>query len=215
VTKVAALASGGLDSAIMLVELAKRSQVYPIYVKAGLVWEESEKHSLENFLAALKPTNIQPVTYLSVPVGPILESHWSVTGDHVPDAQAPDEDMFVPGRNILLIALTAVWCSTHDVSRIAIGSLGGNPFPDATPEFFNSFGASLSAGLGHEISIEAPFRNRKKTDLIREFGDLPIELSLTCAQPTGASHCGNCNKCTERQQAFLEAGVDDRTKYLV
>ncbi|MEE8046979.1 MAG: 7-cyano-7-deazaguanine synthase, partial [Dehalococcoidia bacterium] len=123
--------------------------------------------------------------------------------------------MFVPGRNILLIALAAVWCSTHDVSRIAIGSLGGNPFPDATPEFFSSFGTSLSSGLGHEINIEAPFRDRKKSDLIRSYSDLPIELSLTCAQPTGANHCGNCNKCTERQQAFVEAGIEDRTKYLV
>lgn len=214
-TKVAALASGGLDSAIMLAELAKSSQVYPIYVQAGLVWEESEKSSLENFLTALGKTKISPVTYLSVPVAEILGSHWSVTGDDVPDAQAPDEEMFVPGRNILLISLAAVWCSTHDVSRIAIGSLGGNPFPDATPEFFSSFGSTLSAGLDHEINIEAPFRDRKKSDLIREYADMPIELSLTCAQPSGTSHCGDCNKCTERQQAFLAAGVEDRTKYLV
>jgi 7-cyano-7-deazaguanine synthase len=215
VSKVAVLASGGLDSAIMLVELAKNSLVYPIYVEAGLVWEESEKRSLDSFLAAVDDPNIQPVTHLSVPVGPILDSHWSVTGDQVPDGEAPDEDMFVPGRNILLFSLAAVWCSTHDVSRIAIGSLGGNPFPDATPDFFTSFGASLSAGLAHEVKIEAPFRNHKKSELIREYSDLPIELSLTCAQPTGSSHCGNCNKCTERRQAFTEAGVEDRTKYLV
>ena len=52
------------------------------------------------------------------------------------------------GQPALLIALASVWCSTHDVGRIAIGSLGGNPFPDATPEFFESFGSVLSAGLG-------------------------------------------------------------------
>lgn len=199
----------------MLAELARDSQVYPIYVQAGMVWEESEMRSVENFLTALKQPNIEPVTYLSAPVGPILDSHWSVTGEGVPDGEAPDEAMFVPGRNILLFSLTAIWCSTHDVSRIAIGSLGGNPFPDATPEFFKSFGDSLSAGLGHEIRIEASFRNLQKSELIRKYSNLPIELSLTCAQPTGSSHCGNCNKCTERQQAFAEAGVEDRTKYLV
>ena len=215
VTKVAALASGGLDSAIMLADLAEWSQVFPIYVEAGLVWERSEKESLERFLAALEQPNIKPVTYLSVPVGPILNSHWSVTGQAVPDAQAPDSEMFIPGRNILLIAVTSVWCSTHDVTRIAIGSLGGNPFPDATPEFFASFGAALTAGLGHEIKIEAPFRNHSKSHLIRSHGDLPMELSLTCARPTRDSHCGNCNKCAERRSAFKESGVEDRTKYLV
>lgn len=212
--KVAALASGGLDSAIMLAELAANSQVYPIYVEAGLVWEQGEKDSLERFLAALAKPSIEPVTYLSVPVGPILGSHWSVTGQAVPDAQAPDSEMFIPGRNVLLIAVTSVWCSTHDVGRIAIGSLGGNPFPDATPEFFETFGSVLSAGLGHEIKIEAPFRGRTKAELVRAHSNLPLELSLTCANPSNLSHCGNCNKCTERQDAFRESGVEDRTKYL-
>ena len=40
-SKVAALASGGLDSVIMLAELAKNSHVFPVYVESGLVWEAS------------------------------------------------------------------------------------------------------------------------------------------------------------------------------
>ncbi|MBN4074228.1 7-cyano-7-deazaguanine synthase [bacterium AH-315-D21] len=228
----------------MLADLAIESQIYPIYVEAGLVWEQAEKESLERFLAALAHPNIEPVTYLSVPVGPILGAHWSVTGNAVPGAMAPDSEMFIPGRNILLIALAAVWCSTHDVHRIAIGSLGGNPFPDATPEFFESFGNVLGAGLGHEITIEAPFRGQNKAELISSHRGLPLELSLTCANPPGGhlssaahssslplperpdaapthtllndiTHCGSCNKCTERQDAFREAVVEDRTKYLV
>ena len=234
-TKVAVLASGGLDSAVLLADLARTSRVFPIYVEAGLVWEQGEKESLEKFLDALANSNIGPVRYLSVPVGPILDSHWSVTGQAVPGAQAPDREMFIPGRNVLLIALVAVWCSTHGVGRIAIGSLGGNPFPDATPEFFESFGEVLSVGLGHEVRVEAPFRGRNKAELIRSHASLPLELSLTCANPPkrvprsprerpGAasarpalnetSHCGDCNKCTERRDAFQEAGVQDRTKYL-
>ena len=229
----------------MLAELAVDSQVYPVYVEAGLVWEQGEKESLENFLAALANPGIQPVTYLSVPAGPIMGSHWSVTGREVPGAQAPDSEMFIPGRNVLLIAVTSAWCSAHDIGRIAIGSLRGNPFPDATPDFFESFGSVLSAGLGHEIKIEAPFRGRNKAELIRSHRDLPLELTLTCANPPGppwnaprsprerlaharhlasaasarpalnnAAHCGDCNKCTERQDAFRESGVEDRTKYL-
>ena len=36
------------------------------------------------------------------------------------------------------------------VSRIAVGSLGGNPFPDATPVFFDRLADTLSSGLDHQ-----------------------------------------------------------------
>ena len=106
-----------------------------------------------------------------------------------------------------------MWCSTEGVGAVAIGSLGGNPFPDATPEFFDAFGAALSRGLAHEIEVFAPYRGRTKVDLIRENNDLPIELSLTCMTPVGSLHCGLCQKCEERIDAFTAAGVEDRTQY--
>ncbi len=121
--------------------------------------------------------------------------------------------MYLPGRNILLLGLAAVWCSTHDVSRIAIGSLDENPFPDATPEFFRRFAQVLGQGLAHPISIEAPFRGQHKEDVIRRMAHLPLELTLTCMAPMDGVHCGACNKCEERRAAFRRAGVPDRTVY--
>lgn len=211
---VAALASGGLDSSVMVAQLAREADVYPVYVRAGLAWESEEMAALERFLSAIETTRVQGLTVLSVPAAPLYpDGHWSVTGTGVPGATAPDEEMYIPGRNILLIGLTAVWCSTHDVSRIAIGSLGGNPFPDATTEFFGLFGGALSRGLDHDVLIEAPFRGRHKEDLIRDHSDLPLELTLTCARPADGAHCGDCNKCYERRQAFASAGAADTTVY--
>ena len=151
---------------------------------------------------------------LSAPAAALYGDHWSVTGKGVPAADEPDENTYLPGRNILLISLAAIWGSTHGISRIAIGSLGGNPFPDATTEFFESFGRDLSIGLNHKVVIEAPLRGFHKEDLIRDFKDLPLQLTLTCMAPVGSIHCGQCNKCFERQQAFHKAGVVDRTVYL-
>jgi 7-cyano-7-deazaguanine synthase len=122
--------------------------------------------------------------------------------------------VFLPGRNILLIGLAAVWCSTHGVSRILIGSLGGNPFPDATPEFFARFADTLATGLGHEIIVEAPFRGLTKSGIIKRFAEMPLELTLTCMAPKSGYHCGRCNKCGERRNAFRESGVPDRTVYV-
>ena len=211
--KISVLASGGLDSSVLIAKLATAAQIYPIYVRCGFAWEEMELDGLQSFLDALHHPNVMPVTVLSAPTGVLYGDHWSVSGASVPGAGEPDENTYLPGRNILLISLAAIWGSTHGVSRIAIGSLGGNPFSDATPEFFASFASALSMGLGHQVLVEAPLRGFHKDDLIRTFKDLPLELSLTCMAPEGTRHCGQCNKCRERQLGFRNAGVVDRTVY--
>jgi 7-cyano-7-deazaguanine synthase len=214
VDRIAVLASGGLDSAVLIAKLATDAEVYPIYVRCGFKWEDSELALLRLFINALRKPNVRRVTELSAPAATLYGNHWSVNSEKVPGADEPDENTYLPGRNILLISLAAIWCSTHGVSRIAIGSLGGNPFPDATPEFFERFARDLSIGLNHEIAVEAPLRGFHKEDLIRDFKDLPLQLTLTCMAPQGSRHCGRCNKCFERQQAFKKAGVADRTEYV-
>ncbi len=213
VDKISVLASGGLDSSVLVAQLAKAAEVYPIYVQCGLKWEEMEVSGLHSFLDALGSPNVMPLTVLSVPVAVIYGDHWSLSGGRVPGADEADEAVFLPGRNILLIGLAAVWCSTHGISRIAIGSLDGNPFPDATPEFFESFSRALSLGLGRNMQVEAPFRGLHKEEIIKLSTNLPLELTLTCMAPDGGIHCGRCNKCRERQLAFKTAGVADRTAY--
>ena len=49
--------------------------------------------------------------------------------------------------------------------------------------------------------------------LIRQFADLPLELTLTCMTPFRGGHCGQCSKCGERQQAYVDAAVNDPTVY--
>jgi 7-cyano-7-deazaguanine synthase len=43
--------------------------------------------------------------------------------------------------------------------------------------------------------------------------ELPLELTFSCIAPVGELHCGRCNKCAERQAAFHEAAIVDRTIY--
>ncbi|MBM3939666.1 MAG: 7-cyano-7-deazaguanine synthase [SAR202 cluster bacterium] len=210
---IAVLTSGGLDSCVMLADLARTRIAHPIYVQAGLAWEAEERKVLEAYIAALRDVNVRPLTTLSVPVAPMYGRHWSITGEGVPGADAPDRAVFLPGRNILLIGLAAVWCSTHDTHEIAIGSLEANPFPDASPEFFDLFGRALTMGLGHDVRVVAPYRGLFKSELIRRNAGLPLELSLTCANPRNGVHCGDCNKCAERHGAFIDAGVTDKTRY--
>jgi len=215
--RIAVLASGGLDSAVLLADLAGENTVFPVYVEAGLAWEGREKRALEAYLRALDLPNLQPLTVLEMPVRSFYGRHWSTTGEAVPGYEAPDSAVYLPGRNVLLIGVTAVWCALNDVDSIAIGSLDDNPFPDATPAFFEDYGRLLSGALDHPLRVMAPYRNHHKSQIIAAFPNLPLELTMTCMQPGEVDgqfvHCGDCNKCRERRDAFREAGVADRTRY--
>jgi 7-cyano-7-deazaguanine synthase len=200
--RIAVLSSGGLDSCVLLAEEAKTAEVYPIYVQCGLAWEEMEREALGAFLRALNNPHVQPIITLSAPIATMYGGHWSVSGGSVPGAEESDSSVYLPGRNILLIGLAA------------IGSLAGNPFPDATPKFFNDFAAALSLGLDHPIELKAAFRGLRKSELISQFKYLPLESTLTCMAPRGLRHCGQCNKCRERQVAFEKARVKDPTDYV-
>jgi hypothetical protein len=131
---LAVLCSGGLDSAILLAEaLHHCPAVHPLYVRFGLAWEEVEMSHLRRFLVAVAHPSLRPLVVLQQPVTDLYGKHWSLTGQNVPDAQSPDEAVFLPGRNVLLLAKTMLWCHLHDVPQLALAPLGSNPFPDATP----------------------------------------------------------------------------------
>lgn len=216
----AVLASGGMDSCVLLAKVAEKGIAHPIYVETGIPWEWAEKRTLNSFIQALDNPNIKPVITLTLPVKALYgQSHWTMSGETVPEYDAPDETVYIPGRNIILITLAAIWCSLNDVHHIVIGSLAGNPFPDATPDFFQSIANSNGMGLDHQLTVEAPMRHLHKEDILAANAKtLPLHLTLTCANPQAANddtiiHCAECNKCRERHEAFVDAGIQDDTLY--
>ncbi len=211
---VAALTSGGLDSCVCLAHLARsHDAVYPVYIRCGLAWEAVETVFLKRFLTTLGDQRIKALQELSLPMEEVYGETWYSSGQGIPAYRDPDEAWEIPGRNILLLAKTAVWASLHSVSRISIGILSGNPFPDATLEFFDQMQAALSHGLGSPIEILRPLAGMKKSEVIRLGSSLPLELTLSCARPEGGLHCGTCGKCRERIEAFVESGITDPTAY--
>ena len=211
--EVAVLTSGGLDSSVLLANLATTTVIHPIYVRFGLPWEDQELDALSTFIQEISNKNVNRLIELQVSMSAVYENHWALTEINVPVAGDPDDSVFLPGRNIILLSMAATWCSTNHVHNIAIGSLSGNPFPDASHNFFGDFERSLSQGLAHKIMITAPYRSLTKPQIIRQNQGLPIHLTLTCMVPKQGAHCGECQKCEERQMSFKCAGVTDLTDY--
>jgi 7-cyano-7-deazaguanine synthase len=211
----AVLISAGLDSAVLAAAEARASHVHPLYVAAGLAWEEAERAALERLLRAPAFAALDAPVSLTFTVRDLYPAtHWALVGE-APAFDSPDEDVYLTGRNVVLLSKAAIYCARHDITRIAIGPLAGNPFPDATPEFFETMSRALSLGLAHSIDVAAPFAQMHKSDVIRlglELG-VPLELTLSCMSPRGGRHCGQCSKCRERRDAFIEAGFEDPTEY--
>jgi 7-cyano-7-deazaguanine synthase len=207
------LASGGLDSSVLLAELARKGRrVFPIYIRAGLRWERVEIAALRKFTAALERDNLEPVGVLDFPTVDITRDHWSVTGE-VPSYRASLESNYIPGRNLSLLTKAAMFCARNRIGEIAMAPLESNPFPDARPEFFRAFERAVKLGMELPLRVVTPFEGREKSDVIKKGRALPLELTLSCANPRGSLHCGACTKCAERVEGFRAAGVPDPTRY--
>ena len=212
----AVLYSGGLDSTVLVAVEARDGMVRPMYVSVGLAWEAEESAMAEQALRALPGrTRVLPMQRLSMTAADLLPAgHWALRGTP-PAYDTPDEDVYLPGRNVLLLSKAAVACAMAGIHRVAMGPLAGNPFPDASPEFFVAMARSVSLGLAHEIAIAAPFAALHKADVIKLGSSLgvPFALTMSCMNPREGLHCGVCSKCRERRDAFVEAGVPDPTRY--
>ena len=199
-----------------MADALRQGSVQAIYVSVGFAWEAEERRMAARLFAAPPFAGAtEPPVELSFDMRDVFPAtHWAVRGEP-PAFDTPDEDVYLDGRNVILVSKAAVHMSRHAIARVMLGTLAGNPFPDATPEFFAAVSRALSLGLGAPIAIEAPFSTLHKSDVIRKGIELgvPLELTLSCMQPKDGLHCGRCSKCRERRDAFREAGVEDPTSY--
>ena len=215
--KTAVLCSAGLDSAVLVAAEARTSRVQPLYVSVGLGWEDAESQALARLTRSDAFAGVDPVVSLRFDMTDVYPpGHWAIEG-RPPAYDTPDEDVYLAGRNLVLLTKGGVFCASTAVHhRLALGILAGNPFPDATPAFLDALGRAMSLGLHHPIQIAAPFSGMHKSEVIllgMELG-VPLGLTLSCMSPTpDARHCGSCSKCRERRDAFHEAGVSDPTEY--
>ena len=108
----AVLCSGGLDSAVLLADVARReagNSIFPIYVSVGLAWEQEELAMLGRLLRTPPFRDVQPVETLHFDMRDVYPpAHWAIRGEP-PGFDTPDEDVYLEGRNIVLLTKAAVF----------------------------------------------------------------------------------------------------------
>ena len=211
---VGLLLSGGLDSSILLGHLLEKGyRVRPFYVDSQLFWQRDELSAASEFVETLDCQRVDELVVLELPLGDIYGHHWSITGCDVPDADSADEAVYLPGRNALLVIKAALWCQMHGIDQLALAVLASNPFADGTPAFFDDFDSALSRATGRRLRVWRPFERLGKPEVMELGRRLPLHLTFSCIAPVSGVHCGRCNKCAERMEAFRSIGVDDPTRY--
>ena len=206
----AVLLSGGLDSAVLLADEAARGETQPIYVGAGLAWESAERAIIARLLESDPLRGLtRPLVSLAVDMRDLGVAH-QVLHRGRPESprrqDRPDRRRVVPQDGL-----------AHDFGialvRDAVARLGLKA--KATPAFRESISRTLSLGLAHTLTVDAPYATSSKADVISKgiVLGVPFEHTLSCMKPAGGRHCGTCSKCRERHDAFLEAGVTDPTTY--
>ena len=76
-----------------------------------------------------------------------------------------------------------------------------------------AFESALHHAVGKRVRIIRPFEQFDKRKVMELGQGMPLESTFSCISPIDRLHCGQCNKCAERQAAFRSVGADDPTEY--
>lgn len=127
------------------------------------------------------------------------------------------DPIIVPFRNGVFMSVAVAYAESVGASHIFYGAHGSDAafYPDCRKEFYTAFQEAARLGTDSMIVVESPFGDISKAELIKEAVELgvPLERTWSCYLP-GPVHCGVCESCNNRRNAFRQAGVTDPTEYM-
>lgn len=198
----------GMDSEVLVAEMLSAGwTVLPLYVRCGFRWEAAELARLRKALSALMHPRLERLVVARAPMSPLMRGHWSLTGEGVPKRNARWTAVYLPGRNMILLTEAWLHAAARGAGAVGIGTLKGNPFPDATPRFRAAAERALNLAMGTRIRVLAPYARLKKKEVMRRAGRFPLALAFSCLSPRRGRPCGACSKCAELDMALRKAAA--------
>ncbi len=207
--------SGGLDSTTLLYEERER-------VALAVTFDYGSNHAAREIACARHHCALLGIEHLVIELGfmgQYFQSSLLSGADAIPSGNYDEENMkstVVPFRNGIMLSIACGLAESRGLKRVLIANHGGDHaiYPDCRPEFIDAMDAAMRAGTYVNVEIAAPYTNLSKADLVRRGAKLGVDYSQTYScYRGGEQHCGTCGTCTERREAFLEAGIPDPTAY--
>ncbi len=207
--------SGGMDSTTMLYEYARR-------IALAVTFNYGSNHNAREIECARYNCDRLGIELIVVDlpfIGQLFESSLLSGAEAIPEGDYDDDNMrstVVPFRNGIMLSIAAGLAESRGLKRLMIANHGGDHaiYPDCRPGFIEAMSRAISEGTYEHLFISAPYTDITKADIARHGAALGIDYSHTYScYKGGEKHCGRCGTCTERRQAFIDAGIPDPTQY--
>lgn len=215
------LLSGGLDSATLLA--MARDQGYRCHT---LSVDYGQRHRAELDAAATLSLKLGAVEHKVVGLDLRAIGGSALTDERIEvptTASAGIPVTYVPARNTIFLAIAMGWAEVLAAGHLFIGvnAVDYSGYPDCRPEFIRAFAAlaqvATRAGVeGQAMRFHTPLIDLSKAEIIRRGCALGVDYAdtVSCyrADADGRA-CGRCDSCRLRRAGFIEAGIDDPTRY--
>lgn len=219
--KAVVLVSGGLDSATCLA--IARSEGFDCY---AMSFDYGQRHQVELHAARDVVNSIGAREHNVFRLDLSGFSGSALTDDSVPVPHQSSPGIpvtYVPARNTIFLSIALGWAEVLNVQDIFIGvnAVDYSGYPDCRPEFISAFEemaqlATRQSVEGRPFKIHTPLIHLSKADIIRKGVSLGVDYTKTisCYDPDEKGRaCGQCDSCRLRAAGFVEAMVDDPTRY--
>jgi 7-cyano-7-deazaguanine synthase len=211
--KCVVVLSGGPDSDVVAYWAKKEDfELYPITFNYGQIAVKETKSAQKIAESLGTKTKIVDLSALKDVFGDVT----SLCNTNIPLTSEFSEPIIVPFRNAIFLSVAVSYAVSVGAEKIFYGAHGSDePFyPDCRREFYEAFEKAAQLGTGEQISIQAPFSGKRKSEVIKKGTELgvPYEFTWSCYRDA-QKHCGKCESCVNRKKAFQEAGIPDPSKY--
>jgi 7-cyano-7-deazaguanine synthase len=225
-SKAVIILSGGLDSSVLLGSVVSQygaENTYPITFNYGQRHVEERFYAFEQSHHFKIPHSNHQLLDLSffqqVAAGSALTDH-SIKVPHIRDVVGdPQPVTYVPNRNMMFLSIAAAFAEGVKATEVFYGAQQADTFSgywDAAPEFLEAINNVLNLNRRNKITIQAPFMNMDKSEIIQLGTKLGVDFAktLTCYEGSTPA-CGTCPACSNRIKAFLDAGAVDPLSYAI
>jgi len=220
--KAVVIFSGGLDSVCTAAHLQPRYQLY------GITFSYGQKENQEIKIAKHFAKILKFKEHKIIDIGFMKELYEKtnvLTNANMKIPAKFDYTIVAPIRNAVFLSIAYAWAFTKNATLVSYGAHKGDKnYPDCRPSFSKLISQALNQGeidgiklgIRRKISLWTPYTSGlSKSDLLkigyRRLGN-EIFKTWSCYSNTKI-HCGNCESCNNRKAAFLDAKIEDKTRY--
>lgn len=208
--KALVMLSGGADSATALADAVKKYSTTAIFFDYGQKSADLEltaaRQIARNYGVALECVDISGLKklFLGINPQPIVALGFKV-GSGGGTGNCPHG----------LFGIASTYCVSAGINLLVCGLHADDVHGLNSPaEYFASWGKGISTLQCVEFDFSLPFIDKAKAEVLKIGSQLgvPFDVTRSCSTEL-ETHCGTCEACVKRRDAFASAELKDATKY--